>query len=306
MFGVFNVFGELQVNESEQKREMSEIKEFFANRTILLTGVTGMMGKLILAKLMRLGNVKEVVLIVREKKNQTAVERIDSMMKEFLFEESDKYDSEFRKKLKVLNGDVQLLDLGLSNDDQAYIKSHVEIVLHGAATIKFTESLKRAVETNLRGTKALLDLAKDMKHLVSFIHVSTAFSQCYREDLKECFYTTPVTGEFVMSLCEKFDENLICALTPQIIYPWPNTYAFSKALVEDYIRRHKDDLPIAIIRPSISEFSETVNHNGNCMSFLFLSFQFKRLSRILSLVTSIIYSVSIVFLSASLQEFFVL
>lgn len=232
---------------------MSEIKEFFANKTILLTGVTGMMGKLIFAKLMRLGNVKEIVLIVREKNGKTNIERIDAMMKEFLFQEMDQYDPEFLKKLKIFNGDVQLLDVGLSNEDQEYIRNHVEIVLHGAATIKFTENLKRAVETNLRGTKSLLDLARDMRNLVSFIHVSTAFAQCYREDLKECFYTTPVTGEFVINLCDKFNEDIVNALTPQIIYPWPNTYSFTKALCEDYIRRNKGDLPISIIRPSISE-----------------------------------------------------
>lgn len=214
-----------------------------------------MMGKLILAKFMRLGNVKEIVLIVREKKDQTETQRIESLMTEFLFQDMDKYDPHFLKKLKIVNGDVQLLDLGLSNEDQEYIRRHVEVVLHGAATVKFTESLKRAVETNLRGTKALLDLARDMKQLVSFIHISTAFSQCYRDDLKECFYTTPVTGELIMRLCENLDENVVNMLTPQIIYPWPNTYSFSKALTEDYIRRHKSNLPIAVIRPSISEFN---------------------------------------------------
>lgn len=234
---------------------MSEIKEFFANKTILLTGVTGMMGKLIFAKLMRMGNVKQIVLVVRDKNEKTNFERIEELMKGFLFEKMDKYDSDFKKKLKIMNGDVQLRDLGLSNDDQEYIRNHVEIVLHGAATINFTESLKRAIETNLRGTKALLDLAKDMRNLVSFIHISTAFSQCYRDDLKECFYTTPVLGERIMDLCENLDDNVINALTPQIIYPWPNTYSFSKALVEDYIRRNKGDIPISIIRPSISKLS---------------------------------------------------
>jgi len=36
---------------------------------------------------------------------------------------------------------------------------------------------------------------------------------------------------------------------------WPNTYTFTKSLGESILSRHGQDLPIAIVRPSIVESS---------------------------------------------------
>lgn len=40
---------------------------------------------------------------------------------------------------------------------------------------RFDELLKKAVLLNTRGTKLMLDLAKEMKNLVLFAHISTAY-----------------------------------------------------------------------------------------------------------------------------------
>lgn len=37
----------------------------------------------------------------------------------------------------------------------------------------------------------------------------------------------------------------------RIIGKWPNTYAFTKTIGEDVIRRHSKNLPVCIVRPSI-------------------------------------------------------
>lgn len=47
-------------------------------------------------------------------------------------------------------------------------------------------------------------------------------------------------------LMEKID-----ILTERIIRPWPNTYAYTKALSEELVRRFGSKFPICIIRPSI-------------------------------------------------------
>lgn len=49
-----------------------EIKEFYNNKTILLTGTTGFVGKVVLEKIMRsLGNFKKIYLLIRQKKGMT-------------------------------------------------------------------------------------------------------------------------------------------------------------------------------------------------------------------------------------------
>lgn len=39
--------------------------------------------------------------------------------------------------------------------------------------------------------------------------------------------------------------------TPKIIYPFPNTYTFTKNLTERAIKKLSGDLPVLIVRPSI-------------------------------------------------------
>lgn len=43
--------------------------------------------------------------------------------------------------------------------------SNVSIIFHAAATIKFDENLKLAVEINVHGTKEVIGLSKEVKNL---------------------------------------------------------------------------------------------------------------------------------------------
>ena len=73
--------------------------------------------------------------------------------------------TDFISKIIPIHGDVLLEDLGLSAEDRALLCKEVEIVYHGAATIRFDEKLRKAVLLNTRGTKLMLQLAKEMKKL---------------------------------------------------------------------------------------------------------------------------------------------
>ena len=69
------------------------------------------------------------------------------------------------EKLTPVAGDITLAGLGISAPDVAMLCDNVNVVFHSAATIKFNEDLKSAVEMNLRGTKRMLDLARQMRRL---------------------------------------------------------------------------------------------------------------------------------------------
>lgn len=56
-------------------------------------------------------------------------------------------------------------DLGLSDADRKLLADNVSIVYHCAATVRFDETLKRAVLLNTRGTKLMLALSKTFKQL---------------------------------------------------------------------------------------------------------------------------------------------
>lgn len=69
------------------------------------------------------------------------------------------------KKTRIIAGDAKQPNLGISPADRQLIIENVSIMYHCAASIRFDEPLKDAVLLNTRGTKYMLDLAKECKKL---------------------------------------------------------------------------------------------------------------------------------------------
>lgn len=65
------------------------------------------------------------------------------------------------------------------------------------------------------GTKKLLDLAREMKHLECFVHLSTAFCHVDQEELGERIYDSPDDPEDVMRLVQWLDDEGIDIITPK-------------------------------------------------------------------------------------------
>ena len=51
-----------------------------------------------------------------------------------------------------------------------------------AATVRFDNPLGTSVSINVRGTKEVLDLAKETTGLVSFVHCSSGYVHCHLQD----------------------------------------------------------------------------------------------------------------------------
>jgi fatty acyl-CoA reductase len=69
------------------------------------------------------------------------------------------------KKIIPLLGDCRELGLGLSPSDRQMIEEKVSVVFHCAATINFDDTLKNSVIMNVRGTREVMLLARNMKQL---------------------------------------------------------------------------------------------------------------------------------------------
>lgn len=62
---------------------MLSIKEFYNDKTILITGGTGFLGKSLIEKLLRsCDGVKQIIFLLRSKKGKSIEERIESFKKE--------------------------------------------------------------------------------------------------------------------------------------------------------------------------------------------------------------------------------
>lgn len=70
----------------------------------------------------------------------------------------------------------------------------MDVILHGAATTKFTENLKLAFEVNVLAVRELLKFAKSCPNLISYVHVSTCYVNANKkngQDIYEKIYPLP-------------------------------------------------------------------------------------------------------------------
>lgn len=71
----------------------------------------------------------------------------------------------FKLKIKVLEGQLEAPNLGLRSEDKKLLVSNVNIIFHCAATLRFDEELKSAINTNTCATQKILELAKQCPKL---------------------------------------------------------------------------------------------------------------------------------------------
>lgn len=65
----------------------------------------------------------------------------------------------------MINGDIEQPGLGISTEDREKLSEEVNVIFHGAATVRFDEKLRIAVGINVLGTREILKLAKSVKNL---------------------------------------------------------------------------------------------------------------------------------------------
>ncbi|KAM3869779.1 fatty acyl-CoA reductase 1 [Diretmus argenteus] len=231
---------------------MVNIPEYYEGKSVLITGATGFMGKVLLEKLLRsCPGVKDVYVMVRPKSGQSPQTRIADMINCKLFQRLQDEQPGFAEKIIAVNGDLTQPEMNLSKEDRGTLAEHVNIVFHCAATIRFNEPLKDAMQLNVLATQKMVALAHRIKHLEVFIHVSTAYANCDRELIEEVIYPPPVDYRKLIDTLEWMDEKLVSVMTPKLIGERPNTYTYTKALAEYLVQQEAGNLNVAIVRPSI-------------------------------------------------------
>ncbi|XP_011645020.1 putative fatty acyl-CoA reductase CG5065 [Pogonomyrmex barbatus] len=241
--------------------EYTSVKDFYRERSIFITGATGFMGKVLVEKLLRsCPDIKNIYLLMRPKKGQNVQERLQELLNVPLFEKLRRDSPGELSKIIPVAGDITEPELGISTEDQNMLIESVSVIFHSAATVKFDEALKLSVTINMLGTKRLVQLCHRMHNVEAFIHVSTAYCNCDRNDVAEEIYPVGREPDQVIALTELMDDKMFEDCTPNLIASRPNTYTFTKALTERMLQREKGSLPVAIVRPSIvlSSYREPV------------------------------------------------
>jgi len=167
-------------------KDILGVRDYYSGKTILMTGGTGYIGKIIIEKMIRsIPNIKRIYVMVRSKKDMTGQERIQKEIYDTLiFKECFIKYPNLRKtlddKIVPVNGDLDKQNLGLDNDMAQRLILEVTTVISCAASIFFNDPLLQLIKTNYQGPLMLLNFAKTFKQEgVVFCHVSTAFVHSY-------------------------------------------------------------------------------------------------------------------------------
>lgn len=131
--------------------------------------------------------------------------------------------------------------------------TQVNIVFHMAATVRFDEKLKVAMQINVQACKDVMQICSEMLHLRSVVHVSTAYTQCPLRRIEERFYAPPIDSGKLLVLTECASDKLLESITPILLDQWPNTYTFTKAIAEDVVQQHGRGMPVGMFRPGIGK-----------------------------------------------------
>lgn len=229
------------------------VREFYAGKTIFLTGGTGFVGKVLMEKLLRCcPEIGTIYCLVRAKKNQKAAERLRNVFNDKLYDMlREQRGPSFCDNVKAVQGDMLEDRLGVSDEDRQLLEDNVNIVFHSAATVRFDEQLRLALQMNVMGVRQMVQLCRRFKHLLVFVHTSTAYANCDRPYIEEKIYPPPMEPSKLLDAASWMTDDVMQAITPKLIEPMPNTYTYTKKMAESLLVHEGIDMPLAIVRPSI-------------------------------------------------------
>ncbi|XP_066593248.1 uncharacterized protein [Prorops nasuta] len=225
------------------------LNDLLADSCVFITGVTGLLGSLLLQRIISMKPGPRVVYVLIRKKG-TANARLQELLSSPLFKGNNPSDL---GKIQELSGDMSKQNLGLSEENLAILISQCNLVFHMAANVSFVAPLKSAVKTNICGSRNLLIIAREMKHLNAMVHVSTCFANINHgiQDIEEKLYTPLYDPMEFIDMIRDMSSEEADRRTRELIGNFANTYTFSKQMAECLLARERDNVPLCIVRPSV-------------------------------------------------------
>lgn len=191
---------------------------------IFLTGVTGVLGRELVAELLRKTD-SHLYLLVRPGKSQSHTERTRKILAR------EGLEGFLGNRVTVIAGDITLPRFGMTEEDFSVLEREIDLFFHVAALTALNGSESECNLVNLGGTKEALGIARGL-------HSKGKLSRFY-------YYSTAFVAGSLQTYCSLEDE---LPLEPK----HANFYESSKYYAEQEVRKAlKDGLPVTIFRPSI-------------------------------------------------------
>lgn len=237
---------------------------------ILLTGVTGYVGRAFLFQLLReiahaeaqaekegkrvLPHKVYVMARGKARKSLTASDRLQKIRDEPMFAP---YKKQWEAAVAAAqSGDLQEDKCGMSDETvQMLADANLTHVVHCAADVNFNRPLPDSAGINISPALQLQALASSWPSCTRFIHCSTAFvnpgSGTEEEPLKEALFSLGKYDPQDLYDSMRGDQKL--ALKVKAEFGFPNNYVLTKCVAEHLVVRHNDNskLELRICRPAV-------------------------------------------------------
>ncbi|CAH9093396.1 unnamed protein product [Cuscuta europaea] len=254
--------------------------EFLAGKSILITGATGFLAKVLVEKILRTQpDIKQLYLLIRANDSASAIKRFNTevMDSELFRVVKQKYGEKFKalveKKVSPVAGDISLKELGIENVEQLW--GELDIIINSAATTVFDERYDVAMSINTMGATNVLNFAKKCHNLKMIVHVSTAYvcgDQIGVISERPFRLGETLNGHTYLDIDEEkrvIEDKLVelraqNATEKQVrvamkvlgiqrakLHGWPNTYSFTKAMGEMLLLKFKENICVIMLRPTI-------------------------------------------------------
>ncbi|CAH1721746.1 fatty acyl-CoA reductase wat-like isoform X1 [Aphis gossypii] len=240
------------INDLQESPE-SQIQKCFRGSSILITGGTGFVGKVLIEKLLRsCRDLNTIYLVVRPLNGQNPNERVKEMFTSPFFDRMKMENPTYRSQVVVVKGDCFQPNIGLDEADLSRIESKINAVIHLAAATTSDNHpycmLHMAICTNVRATRDLIILTKRFKNLKAFVYLSSVFTNPSVLDVYEQFYNSPIAASTIIQMVETLPDYILNRVTSGLVSEWPDVITFTKALSEQIIQSAGPELPACIIR----------------------------------------------------------
>lgn len=178
-----------------ESRPPLSLRETFADRTFVVIGGTGFLGKVWWVLLLdRFPDIKKLFLVVRPRhENGRTLNGEQRFWDEIatgacLDPLRERYGNQFqdflREKIEVLEGDVVQPYCGISVPDRERLRGRVDAVVNASGVVQFEPPLDVALDVNAFGVQSLVALSRDIGE-VPVMHTSTCFVAGYNTGIVE-------------------------------------------------------------------------------------------------------------------------
>ncbi len=167
--------------EGQRQAQGFSVRRAFANKHVMLIGVTGFIGKVWLANtLLDLSDVKRIYLLIRRQKSNPAERRFEKMIEDSpvfdpLFERyGDGLPDFLREKIEVVEGDVTQPGLGLTESTARSLQKNLDLIVNSSGLTDFNPDLRDALATNTDAAVNILEFVRSSDH-AGLLHLSTCY-----------------------------------------------------------------------------------------------------------------------------------